>query len=128
MPGTKEIGAAGERAALRYLRRRGFKPLEQNLRIGRLGELDIVMLHKGVLVFVEVKARLAAETIGGLDNITAAKQRQLVKLAGLYMKRQTGKHGAPKYKAVRFDAVEVVFADERLKRCEVKHLPDAFRP
>lgn len=122
MPAKREIGAAGEEAAARYLARQGFKLLHRNLRLGRAGELDIVARERDTLVFVEVKSRMAGETLGGLENITVAKQRKLWDLGAQYLQRQGGDH-----QAVRFDAVEVEFADAALKRCEIKHIRDAFR-
>lgn len=120
----RAMGAAGEEAALRYLKRRGFRLLDRNLRLGRAGELDLVMNDRGTLVFVEVKAMLAGEVITGLDKIHVTKQRKLCALGALYLQRQGG---VGPYKAVRFDAVEVAFADLTLRRSEVRHIPDAFR-
>jgi putative endonuclease len=122
MPAKREVGAAGEEAAARYLARHGFKLLHRNLHLGRTGELDIVARERDVLVFVEVKSRMAGETLGGLENITAAKQHKLWELGAHYLKAHGGDH-----KAVRFDAVEVEFADTTLKRHTVKHVKDAFR-
>jgi putative endonuclease len=122
VPSKREIGAAGEEVAARYLVQRHFRILHRNLRLSRAGELDIVARAGDILVLVEVKTRMAGETLGGLANITAAKQRKLWELGTLYLQRYGGDH-----KAVRFDAVEVVFADLALKRSQVVHIPDAFR-
>jgi putative endonuclease len=122
MPAKREIGDAGEEAAARYLSRQGFKLLHRNLHLGRAGELDIVARERGTLVFVEVKSRMAGETLGGLENITAAKQHKLWDLGALYLQRHGGDH-----QGVRFDAVEVEFADAALKRHTIKHIRDAFR-
>ena len=122
MPTTLEVGRAGEEAALRYLQRLGFRLLHRNLRLGRLGELDLVLRQGPVLVFAEVKARIEGLTLGGFENITQAKQRKLWQLGEAYLQRHGGDH-----QAVRFDAVEVVFRDTALRRHEVHHLPDAFR-
>ena len=122
MPSTRAVGAAGEEAAARYLKRRGMRILHRNLHLGRTGELDIVAREGATLVFVEVKSKLAGDHLGGFSNITAAKQRKLVELAGFYLQKYGGDH-----RAVRLDAVEVEFADASFKRCEVRHLPDAFR-
>ena len=122
MPGKREVGLAGEEAAARYLKRQGLRILARNLRLGRLGELDIVARERAVLAFVEVKSRMAGEILGGFENITLAKQRKLYELGERYLYQYGGDH-----KAVRFDAVEVVFADPALKRCEITYLRDAFR-
>jgi len=122
MPSTRDVGAAGEEAAARYLKRRGMRILHRNLHLGRTGELDIVAREGRTLVFIEVKAKLAGDTLGGFSNITAAKQRKLVELAQIYLQKHGGDH-----REVRLDAVEVEFLDDRMKKCEVRHLPDAFR-
>jgi len=119
--GNRETGAAGEEAAARYLARRGYRILHRNLRLGRTGELDIVAIKRGTLVFVEVKSKLAGD-LGGFTNITAAKQHKLVELAGTYLQQHQ-----PRYTETRFDAVEVEYPDASLKRPVIRHLEDAFR-
>lgn len=121
MARKQQIGAAGEEAAARFLARHGLRILHRNLRLGRAGELDIVALERTTLVLVEVKARLASETLGGFGNITPTKQRKLYELGQAYLQRYPGN-----YTAVRLDAIEVVFPDETLKRPQLNHLPDAF--
>ena len=121
MPARRETGSAGEDAAARYLKQRGYRILHRNLRLGRTGELDIVAMHRDTLVFIEVKSKISGE-LGGFQNITPAKQRKLVELAQYYLQRYS--HG---HKAVRFDAVEVEYADSRLLKPQIKLLQDAFR-
>lgn len=123
MPSTRELGAAGEEAAARHLKRRGMRILHRNLRLGRTGELDIVAQSRGTLVFIEVKSKLKGDPLGGFANITAAKQRKLVQLGSLYLQQYGGAHTA-----VRFDAVEVEYPDDTLRRPRITHLTDAFRP
>lgn len=117
------VGAAGEEAALAELKRSGLRLLHRNLRLGRLGELDIVMSDGSVLVFVEVKSKLSGDGLGGRDNVTWAKQRKLVDLATAYMAQYKGKHSG-----ARFDVVEVIFPDASLRHPQITHLRDAFRP
>lgn len=121
MPARRETGAAGEDAAARYLARHGYRILHRNLRLGRVGELDIVAMHRRTLVFIEVKSKISGE-LGGFQNITAAKQRKLIELAQRYLQRHD--HGQ---QAVRFDAVEVEYADQQLSKPQIKLLTDAFR-
>src|SRR3972149_569934 len=49
-------GKMGEDAAASFLAKEGYKIVERNFRCP-LGEIDIVAIDKGVLVFVEVKTR-----------------------------------------------------------------------
>ena len=79
------LGAAGERAATRYLKREGYRVLARNVRV-RVGEADLVCLDQDrrTIVIVEVKARRrglaghrASESIVPEAAITAHKQRKL---------------------------------------------------
>jgi len=57
MPNKRQqYGKESESIAVRYLKRNGYKILEQNYR-NQLGEIDIIAKDKKTLVFVEVKAR-----------------------------------------------------------------------
>jgi len=51
-----QTGARAEAAAARYLKRRGYRILERNLRT-RLGEIDIVATDGNWLVVVEVPGK-----------------------------------------------------------------------
>lgn len=121
-PTKLQIGQAGELAAVNFLKRKKFKILHQNLRLGRLGELDIVALEKTTLAFIEVKSKMAGENLGGFINITQAKQRKLWNLGQAYLQKYGGGH-----QAVRFDAIEVEFPNSSLRNSKITHLPDAFR-
>ncbi len=50
------IGKFGEDLACDFLKREGYKIIERNFRI-RGGEIDIIALESGVLVYIEVKTR-----------------------------------------------------------------------
>ena len=122
MPSHLEVGKRGEDVAARWLSARRFRILHTNLRLGKLGELDIVAREGGCLVLVEVKSKIAGQHLGGLVNITPAKQRKLRDLGAMYLQRFGGDHSS-----VRFDALEVEFADNQLRRHTVRHVRDAFR-
>ena len=59
-----ETGKLGEGLATRYLKAMGFKVLERNWR-WRKCEIDIIAVHKGVLVFLEVKTKGERALDGG---------------------------------------------------------------
>lgn len=76
----KKLGATGEQAAIEYLQKRGYEILERNYR-NKLGEIDIIARDKKVLVFVEVRTRSDKLFGSPFDSVTAAKQKQLSKVA-----------------------------------------------
>lgn len=83
----KDFGRSAEALAEHCLRRKGYRILERNLRIGH-GELDLIAQDGPTLVFVEVKGR-RTERFGGTSHaITPHKQRQLIKLALAYLAKQ----------------------------------------
>lgn len=115
----KALGAIGEEAAARFLRRRGYRIRDRNFRC-RLGELDLVAEHRGTIVFVEVKTRTTAEFGAPFEAISPFKQRRLALLATYYLVRHHLQE-----RPCRFDAISVVVSlDGRVERIEL--LPDAF--
>jgi putative endonuclease len=51
------IGKIGEEIASLYISKKGYRIITRNYRARRYGELDIVAIHKGILIFIEVKTR-----------------------------------------------------------------------
>ena len=94
-------GRAGEDAAARVYRSRGFRVLARNWRCA-LGELDLVLERRGVLVFCEVKTRTGSAFGGGYEAVTWSKRRKLRQLAETYLQssRTSEVH-------VRFDVASV---------------------
>jgi len=72
----RRIGARAEAAAARYLKRRGYRILERNLRT-RIGEIDIVATHDDWLVVVEVRSRREDSPVSPRETLTRQKQRKL---------------------------------------------------
>jgi len=108
----QEYGISGESAAVAHLRRKGYQIIERNYR-SRMGEIDIIARHKGVLVFVEVKARRNRRYGHGKWAVTPAKQRKISMTALDYLKR----HASMDVPA-RFDVV-TVHDDDNRQRIEV---------
>jgi putative endonuclease len=93
-------GEDAEAACSRYLKSQGLKLLSTNFSC-RLGEIDIIMLDKNMLVFVEVRFRKNNNFGDGLESITAAKQRKLRRTAELYLQQNS------QYENARFDVVSM---------------------
>ncbi|NLB48044.1 MAG: YraN family protein [Microbacteriaceae bacterium] len=99
---NQRIGAQGEHLATRYLEAQGYVLLAQNWRFGRLGELDLVMQHRGVVIGIEVKTRSGSGFGNPLESITPQKASRLRKLLLAWV------HGhQPGARSLRIDAVGV---------------------
>ncbi len=95
------LGRVGEDAALALYESRGFRTVARNWRCS-LGEIDLVLERRGLLVFCEVKARSGTRFGGGFDAVTGTKQRKLRQLAEVFMATARVPHDA-----VRFDVASV---------------------
>jgi len=98
-----ETGARAEDEACRHLTRAGYRLLCRN-RANAVGELDIVAMDRGVLVFVEVRSRRVDSPVLAEDTLTPAKRKTLARAAQLFA-RQHGFMG----RASRVDLVAVGF-------------------
>ena len=80
---TDRLGRSGERLAADYLKARGYRLVDRNVR-RREGEVDLVALQGGTLVFVEVKLRRPRQAGRAIEQLSARKQRRLRALAAAY--------------------------------------------
>ena len=98
---TRTVGRAGEDIACQFLSRRGYHILDRNWQI-RGGELDIIAECRGVLVFIEVKARFSHDFGLPVESITPNKVRVLKRSAHIYI-HQNHLYNTP----ARFDLVSI---------------------
>ena len=120
----KMIGDKGERAAVSYLRRHGYRIVTRNFK-HHLHEIDVIALEKRrMLVFIEVKTRTHSVDIYNRYGSAASavgqdKQRSLVAGARAYLRRN------PTDLPCRFDVIEVYLSKaERI--IEINHIKEAF--
>jgi putative endonuclease len=83
-PRHLELGRDGETAAFEAYLREGYKLVARNWRCP-LGEIDLVLLSGGELVFCEVKTRRGAGLGAPFEAVTARKQRKLRALAQAFL-------------------------------------------
>jgi putative endonuclease len=114
------MGRAAEQTAAVHLEAQGYRILARNVRVGR-GELDIVARRGRTLIFVEVKARRGFRCGTPEEAVTAHKQRQIARLAELWLLSRPGLQRA--VAEIRFDVVAVDFT---VSPPGVWHLPAAF--
>ncbi len=117
-PERRLLGRRGERAALRFLKRAGYRVLGRNVR-SRLGEADAVCLDPDgrTIVIVEVKCRripadadLAARRLPPEANVGVEKSRKLRDLATA-ITRANRWHDRPR----RIDVVAVEWMPDQRK-------------
>ncbi len=112
----KLLGREGEELAARFLTKQGYRILERNYRT-RSGEIDLIALHDGAVVFVEVKTR-TSDAFGAPElAVTSRKQQRMIKAALAYIKYKK-LHQVP----CRFDVVAITTAAEQ----EVELIRNAF--
>jgi putative endonuclease len=83
----KELGRKGEDLALRFLKKRGYRIIEQNY-VCKMGEMDLIAKEKDTLVFIEVKTRTSMDFGPPQLAVTSWKQRQLSKVALYFLKEK----------------------------------------
>lgn len=111
------LGRQGEEAAARYLQSKGMKILERNLRTP-VGEIDLVVRHRKILAFVEVKTRRGIAFGSPGEAVGPRKQRQIVQTAKWYLNENPHKGLQP-----RFDVVAIIVTRGDF---QIEHIPGAF--
>jgi putative endonuclease len=125
----RALGRRGEQLAAEHLRRRGCVELARNVRT-RAGEIDLIVLDRRALVFVEVKTRRVPRrhaAIGEheepLQGLGPRQRRRIRRLAAAWLRDERGRR--PRAQAIRFDAIGVtVDAAGACRR--LVHVEDAF--
>ena len=87
MSKNNELGLEGEKLATDFLKSKGYKIIENNYRYRR-AEIDIIAVHKGTLIFVEVKTRSNfnyGEPEHAVDEHKAVKIKGLPRIIYLLM-------------------------------------------
>ena len=97
---SRVFGEALESRANRFLRSRGLKLLCRNYR-SRYGEIDLIMVDSGTLVFVEVRYRRNEKFGGAIDSVTTAKQKKIRLTAAHYLQS----HPQLQVSNCRFDVI-----------------------
>lgn len=97
----RELGQRGEDLAAAHCERLGWRVVARNWRCPR-GEIDLIGVDGGTVVFCEVKTRAGLGYGPPLEAITYAKTVKLRELAGYWLQQN------PVRCAVRFDAVGVL--------------------
>lgn len=98
---NKAIGTAGEDLACRYLAEKGYEIIDRGFRC-RMGEIDIIALKNGEIVFTEVKTRTNRRYGRPCEAVDARKLDHMKKCAEYYMMMTERA-----YESVRLEVVEI---------------------
>jgi putative endonuclease len=101
-PTATQIGNTAEKLALDYLQSQGLKLVARNFAC-KFGEIDLVMQHNDVLVFVEVRYRKHQQYGTGAESVDYRKQQKILKSAEFFLQQN------PKYKrnSCRVDVMSI---------------------
>ena len=113
-------GAWGEALAAEYLRKKHYKIVTAGYRC-RFGEIDLIVMNRKYLVFVEVKTRKNSDFAGAREYVDRNKQDRIRVTASVYLSQN------PTNLQPRFDVVEVYAPQgEQTVKPEIIHMEDAF--
>jgi len=120
---SKEIGNLGEKIAVEFLKKKGYKILDKNyipkwMRGPEKKEIDIIAQKDGVISFVEVKTLANnKQTFQPEDKVDFLKQRKLIKVGESYLLEK-------KYSPERKWQIDVIAIriDSDSKKAKIKHL------
>lgn len=116
-----KFGKEGEAAAVKFLKKRGYRILEKNFR-SQVGEIDIIAEHDKVVVFVEVKTRTNEEYGHPVTALTPTKQKKIARTAQSFLARHKIDN-----RETRFDVVAITGLPDNPKQWNVELFEDAFR-
>ena len=111
----KIIGAYGEELAKKYLIRKKYKIINQNIQASNK-EIDIIAKQNKILVFVEVKTRTNIKYGKADEAMSRKKISHLRKAIGIYLDN----YNKEKYKNIRLDLVAIDINKEK-KTARIKH-------
>ncbi len=105
----RKIGNCYEDMAVAFLHQKGYTILKRNY-YGRHGEIDIIAMDKGYLVFIEVKYRLNNRSGMPEESVSYYKRQNIIYTAREYIY----KHRIPEDMPVRFDVVSILDRDIKI--------------
>ncbi|MEP2937602.1 MAG: YraN family protein [Gilvibacter sp.] len=111
-----DLGKLGEHLALAYLEKLGYKILAHNFYYQK-AEIDIIAVHEGTLIIVEVKTRNSNFFGNPQEFVNANKIALMVKAADYYIQANSLEM------EVRFDIIAII---KNKAEQHLEHYKDAF--
>jgi putative endonuclease len=115
---NKITGATGEKIAMHYLCKKGYKILENNFKVP-FGEIDIIAEKNNCICFIEVKSRKSYKYGFPEESITHYKKNKIIRVAQFYIKMKKIEE-----KMFRFDIITLNFDEDVLVK--LRHITNAF--
>jgi putative endonuclease len=111
------LGREGERLAELYLRKKGYTLVQRNYRCSG-GELDLIVLDRRVIVFVEVKTRTGSGFGTPFEAVESRKQQRMIRAAQVFLAEKRLQQ-----RDARFDVVGVSWPG---REPVIEHIENAF--
>jgi putative endonuclease len=118
-PLRRNKGQWAEDLALTHLDMQGLQLITRNYRYRR-GEIDLIMQHQTILVFIEVRYRASHYCGSSAESIDYTKQQRILMTASHYLQTHQQAQSFP----CRFDAVLI---NGSQKSPQIQWIQDAFR-
>ncbi len=118
---SSKLGREGEKAAIKFLKKSGYRIIEKNFRT-KAGEIDVIAEQDKILVFVEVKTSSGSLLGHPAEALTPHKQKKIASIASSFL----AKHKIQD-RECRFDVVSILGDPETPKSWEIELIQDAFR-
>lgn len=112
------LGREGEKIAEEYLKKKGYKVVERNYRCS-IGEVDLIVLDRRVIVFVEVKTRSGHGFGMPSEAVERRKQRKMIQTAQFFINAKSLHQ-----RDARFDVVAISWLG---RQPVVEHIENAFQ-
>ncbi|MEB2776887.1 YraN family protein [Algoriphagus sp. D3-2-R+10] len=112
-----DSGKLAEQLASDWLVSKGYELLDTNYRFGH-AEIDLILKHRGLLIFVEVKFRSGTGFGFAEEFVDATKRKLLIKAADHYIYEKDW------HNDIRFDIIGVY--RDRIQKINFRHFEDAF--
>lgn len=112
-----DLGRLAEQGAATWLESRGYELVAHNFRY-KHAEIDLIMTHQGLLIFIEVKFRTGIGFGFAEEFVDSTKRKLIIKAADQYLYEKDW------HKDIRFDIVAVV--QDQLGILHYRQFEDAF--
>ncbi len=106
-----KLGHTFETKALEYLQGQGLKLIERNFR-AKCGEIDLIMLDREEILFIEVKYRSSEGYGSASEAVTSSKKAKLFKTAQVWLAKN---NKSPHHSYFRFDVITVTGTEHQIE-------------